>query len=536
MRIPSPREIGLPAKYETWRPVQEEAIRLMLASQKRNKVVNLPVGSGKTIVVIAYAVIIKEPLCVVTENRGLQDQYMEDGKGCGMVDIRGRNNYPCHMRDDYTCEEGHAANCPHKGSVMCGYSAAEIRASISSLVVTNYSKWISSKKFGKGMEHFKAVVFEEGHASVDAVAQAMQVMLHHREIEETLGVNFLSGSESGDMDAWKKWASETRAVAELKMLQARSRIAGITNPKPAHVRHYTHMRLLLKRLTILMLARPRDWVVEEVKDTRKDKGEDQTTSDWVGTRGGFQFDPVRVGRYTESALFFRVPNITFISATIRPKTMFLLGQPKASFDFWEFDSEFDPKRCPIYYIPTMRVDHRAGNLARLWLLHDQIAAKRTDRKGLVQTISFTRRDEVLNASRFAPHMLINPRGEAPTEILEQFYGSGPGSILVSPSFGSGYDFAMTRAEWQFICKIPFPPPSKILKARTDDDKEYPYYVAWNKLAQIFGRIMRDKKDRGESFIGDAHLDWFLKYSYLAPKSFKMFLKRVDYVPPPPPRL
>lgn len=537
MRIPSPQEIGLPEWYEAWRPNQEEALRLMLSSTKRVKVTSAPVGSGKSGLVIAFAVITKLPTCIVTESRGLQDQYLEEGKNCGMVDIRGRRNYDCHMREDYTCEEGHAASCPHKGSVMCGASAAEIRASVSNLVVTNYSKWITAKKFGKGMEHFKQVVFDEGHASVDAVGASMQVMLHHKEIEETLGFNFLSGSESDDMVAWKTWASEARAVAELKMLQARARIAGITNPKPAHVRHYTHMRLLTKRLSILMLAQPKDWVVEEVKDTRKEKTNEKTLeTSWIGTRGGFQFDPVRVGRYTEQALFFRIPSVVFISATIRPKTMFLLGQPKASFDYWEFDSEFDPKRCPIYYIPTMRVDHRAGDLAQLWLKHDQIAAKRTDRKSLVQTISFTRRDEVLNCSRFADRMLINPQGEPPTDTLDTFYKSQPGTILVSPSFGSGYDFKFKKAEWQFICKIPFPPPSKILKARTRDDPEYPYYIAWNKLAQIFGRIMRDKADRGESFIGDMHMDWFLKYSYLAPKSFKMFLKRVEHVPPPPPKL
>lgn len=515
MRIPTPRELGLPEKYERWRPVQEDALRKMLASTKRTKVVSAPVGSGKTAIVIAYAIITKEPTCVVTESRGLQTQYMEDGQGCGMVDIRGRHNYPCRMREDYTCEEGHAARCPYKGTVACGSSAAEMRAAVSTLVVTNYSKWTASRKFGKGMDHFRAVVFDEGHQGVDAVGQAMQVILHHHEIEDVLGLDFPALID--DMATWKSWASEARAVAELKMLQMRAQLAGVTNPKPAWVRHYTHMRLLTKRLAILMLARPDDWVVEQ-------------------TPAGYQFDPIRPGRYTEAALFLRIPSIVLISATIRPKTLYLLGQAKETFDFFEFASEFDPMRCPIYYIPVMRVDYRADDLAQLWLKLDQIAARRRDRKGLVQTISFTRRDEVMARSRFAPSMLINPKGEPPTEMLDQFYGSPPGTILVSPSFGAGYDFKGDRAEWQFVCKIPFPPPSKILKARTQEDREYPYYVAWNKLAQIFGRIMRDRLDRGETFISDMHMDWFLKYSYLAPKSFRMFLKPVQYIPPPPEKL
>lgn len=517
MRIPSPQEIGLPPKYEQWRPVQEEALRKMLSSQKRVKVVAAPVGSGKSALVIAYAKITNRPTCIVTENRGLQTQYMEDGKGCGMTKIWGKRNYDCFMRNDYTCEEGHAARCPYKGTVTCPASADEMRASTSMLVCTNYSKWVASRKFGKGMDHFTQVVFDEGDKAVDAVGQAMQVTLHHHEIEDILELDFLTSPESEEMSAWKAWASIARAVAELKMLQAKARLAETMNPKPSWVRHYTHMRLLTKRLAILSLAKAEDWVVEE-------------------SALGFTFDPIRPGRYTESSLFLKIPSIVCISATVRLKTMYMLGQAKGSFDFWEFNSEFDPARCPIYYIPVQRVDFRQPDLSLIWLKLDQIAAKRQDRKGLVQTISFVRRDEALARSRFAERMLINTQGEATAEILETFDQAGPGSLLVSPSFASGYDFAFDKAEWQFICKIPFPTPSKILKARTDEDREYPYYLAWNKLAQIFGRIMRDRKDRGESFICDMHMDWFWRYSYLAPKSMKLFLKRVTYVPPPPPKL
>lgn len=514
MRLPSPQELGLPPKYERWRPVQEDALQKMLSSTKRTKVPSMPVGSGKSGVVIAYALITKRPTCIVTESRGLQVQYMEDGKSCGMTKIWGKRNYDCHMREDYTCEEGHAAKCPHKGTVTCPASADEMRAATSPLVCTNYAKWIAARKFGKGMDHFTQVVFDEGHESVGAVGQAMQVTLHHHEIEDVLGLDFPSITD--DLTIWKSWAGEARAAAELKMLQTRALLTDV-NPRPSTVRHYTHMRLLTKRLAVLSLAKATDWVVEESKV-------------------GFTFDPIRPGRYTEAALFLRIPSVVLISATIRPKTLYLLGQAKETFDYWEFDSEFDATRCPIYYLPVMRVDYRSGDLRQLWLQLDRIAARRQDRKGLVQTISFIRRDEVTAASRFAGSMLVNPQGEAPTEILEAFDEAGPGSILVSPSFASGYDFAFRRAEWQFVCKIPFPPPSKILKARTEDDREYPYYIAWNKLAQIFGRIMRDKADRGESFIGDMHMEWFLRYSYLAPKAFKMFLKRVAHVPPPPPKL
>lgn len=133
-------------------------------------------------------------------------------------------------------------------------------------------------------------------------------------------------------------------------------------------------------------------------------------------------------------------------------------------------------------------------------------------------------------------MLVNERGEPATQMVAQHRRNYPGSILVSPSVGQGFDFAFKAAEWQFVAKVPFPPPSKVLQARTALDKEYPFYITWQKLAQTCGRIMRDHLDQGETFIPDDHLQWFMHYSYLAPKSFSQFFRRVDVLPQPPPRL
>lgn len=518
MHIPSPTDLGFPEKFDTWRPSQLEALRLMLASPKRVKALSAPTGFGKTGVYVAYAIITNVPTCFVTESRALQDQILDDFGRVGMVDIRGRRNYVCDMKPDYTCEEGYATRCPYKGSVACPASQAQMRAATSSLVVTNYDKWTASRKFGQGMDHFQQVVFDEGHCAPEALARAMQVELNDHEISTDLGMDFPTPSQASEFVNWKPWAAEARANAEEAMLLARAKLQepGI---KPAWVKHFLHMRNLSKRLSTLATANANNWVVDEVER-------------------GYQFDPVRVGRYAEATLLLHVPSIVVVSATLRPKTLYMLGVSKEAFDFKEFDSDFDPSRCPIYYVPTMWVDVRAESLAMLWIRLDQIAARRTDRKGIVHTISYARRDEIVSTSRFAHSMLINPRGEASTGIVNQFKRSGPGTILVSPSVGAGFDFPMTDCEWQFVCKIPFPDGrSKIMKARQEDDKEYGPYQAMTKLVQIFGRGMRSKRDRCENFIGDMHLDWFLpKYRHLAPKSFHNFFKRVEVLPQPPPRL
>lgn len=520
MHIPTPQELGFPEKFDTWRPSQVEALRVLLSSSKRVKALSAPTGFGKSAVYVAYALLTQRPTCFVTDSRALQDQLLKDFEGVGLVDIRGRRNYTCDMRQDYTCEEGYAARCPYKGTVACPASLAEIKAAGSSLVSTNYDKWTATKKFGQGLEHIQQVVFDEGHQSYEALARAMSVTLSRHEIEETLGLEFPPASQADDFNNWKPWAAVARAEAELAMQAARARIQESGSAvKPTWVKHFNHMRNLSRRLATVSTANPVNWIADSVRD-------------------GYQFDPIRPGRYAESALLLRVPSILIISATLRPKTLFMIGVPKTAFDYWEFNSDFNPQRCPIYYVPTMRVDIRAKDLSMLWLRLDQIAARRTDRKGIVHTISYARRDEIVGRSRFGRHMLVNPQGEAATGMVDQFKADGPGTILVSPSVGAGFDFPGRDCEWQFVCKIPFPDSrTKIQKARQEDDKEYGPYQAMNKLVQIFGRGMRSRNDQCENFIGDDHLEWFLpRYGHLAPKWFHGFYKRVTVIPPPPPKL
>jgi Rad3-related DNA helicase len=267
------------------------------------------------------------------------------------------------------------------------------------------------------------------------------------------------------------------------------------------------------------MSSPKDWIVDETPE-------------------GFQFDPIRPARYAESTLLIQTPKIIIVSATLRPKTLYMLGIGKMYFDFFEFESDFDPKRCPIYWVPTMRVDARAKDLSMLWMRLDQIASRRRDRKGIIHTISYARQQDILARSRFSESMYTNVRGTPATQMVEVFKQSKPGTILVSPSVATGYDFPGKDCEWQFICKIPFPDGrTRINRARNEDDKEYGAYQAMQSMVQSFGRGMRSKVDQCEGFICDDHLQWFLpRFRHLAPNSFYRLFKKVDILPQPPERL
>lgn len=513
-KIPTPQQCGLPPKFDIWRANQESAIESMQTSTRRVTALSAPTGFGKSPAYIAYALLSGQPTCIVTNSRGLQDQLMRDYASIGLVDIRGRANYQCEMREDYSCQEGYVARCPYKGSVGCPASKAEMDASASKLVVTNYAKWTSDTRTTPGLLHIKQVVFDEGHDAPDAVASAMRVTLSPNEIENDLELEYPIDLDT--FGCWKHWAAHAGPVAEQKLKDLKHKMTLVVEPKSSWVRQIFHYRSLIKKLATIACARPEDWVVEEVNNE-------------------FVFDPIRPARYSEAVLLLHVPRIIIVSATLRPKTLSMLGIDKNSYDFHEFNSDFDPQRCPIYYIPTMRVDARAKDLGMLWVRLDQIISRRRDRKGIIHTISYARRDDILARSRYANSMMINAKGVPATSMVEVFKAAGPGTILISPSVGTGYDFPGKDCEWQFICKIPFPDGrSKIIKARQEDDKEFGPYGAMQSMVQAFGRGTRSKEDQCENFIGDEHLDWFLpKYRHLAPKSFHQFFRRVETLPQPP---
>ena len=517
MHIPSPQELGLPEDIQQWRPGQEEFIEACIRDKHRTTAICAPTGFGKTPATIGYILMSGKPTALITESRSNQDQIVSKYACVGAVDLRGKTNYQCQMREDYSCAEGELARCPFVGTVGCPLSKAEIKASTSRLVVMNYDKWTYGQKWGRGLQHITQVIFDEGHTAESAISRSMQVLLGSREVGELLGIDLLKYPASMDMGNWKHWALDNKKDCDDETATAKARLRE-PNVKQAWIKKYHHLQSLSKRLGVLATCRPLRWVVDE-------------------SEHGYQFDPISVGPYTEGTLLLGIPRIIFESATMRRKVMYRIGQKKDSFSYHDFPSDFDRSRCPFYWMPTMRVDHRAHDLSPLWHRMDQFGGARRDRNGIIHPISHSRVEDVLANSRLASHMISHQKGVTPAEALRQFRETYPGAILLSPSVSTGHDFPLSQAEWQFICKVPFPPPSLLLEARKNEDEEYPYFIAAQALDQMLGRPMRQKKDQVENMIADDHIKWFMrKHGHLLSRAARNNFIEIDRMPIPPPRL
>lgn len=547
----TPSDFGLDAAIfpefrrdpNTGREVQLEAIEFAAYCQRRVAAASIPTGVGKSLIAWVVAKLTGMRTAILTGTKGLMDQYGRDFRAHGLVDIRGRSNYQCADLAHLDCRGGATMGCRYIRGGGCEYERAKHKAVNADVVSTNYSYWMTVNDKAMGLERtgesaeingdnpVELLVLDEGDIAPDLLADYLSVRIYENEIRRWVEPKQMK-DDRGD---WQALAVMAMAdiTDQLKDERAKLSMMGHTATKQHVDRFHVLERLLDKFTRISTIAD--DWVIE-----RRD-----------GTRYGrmWAMDVVWAGRYAERYLFCNVPRVLIMSATLRPKTLALLGVSKDQFEFREWPRVFPANRHPIYSIPAtnngkeVRVDRRTSDAEMgMWVAHlDRIIDGRLDRKGLIQSVSYDRQKFLMDHSRHADLMLGNtadPESETAAEAAEEFRQSDAPKILVSPSFARGWDFPASQVEYIIICKVPFKPnQGKVMKAREQNDPSYGSYLAMQEMVQASGRGMRSETDRCEVFITDGHLSWFLyRNKSLAPQWFYDAVRKVRDIPKPPPRL
>ncbi len=129
--------------FPSARPKQRkiiDAITKSFDSGKKLVILCAPTAIGKSAIGVTLSNYYKSSY-VVTSQKTLQDQYMNDFSKIGMKLIKGRNNYVCDKNPKFTCDAGHCSR-GNKGCEDCVYKVARKNAYNSSMMVTNYSYFI----------------------------------------------------------------------------------------------------------------------------------------------------------------------------------------------------------------------------------------------------------------------------------------------------------------------------------------------------------------------------------------------------------
>jgi Rad3-related DNA helicase len=530
----------------TGQQVQLEAIEFGVTCSKRFVGINAATGLGKTLIAASIAKLTGMRTVILTATKGLQEQYKNSLGKYGLVDIRGRSNYECSDYGNLNCKSGASLGCACVGGNGCTYERARDKARNALMVSANYAYWMTANDKANGIERtneeaiwkgknpVELLVCDEAHIAPDWLESYLSTKIHQNDLKPYADIKHIGT----DMKSWKDIAY--RAVEDLNNKIGDEKIKLLKLGK-----HRVTPKMVSDLHTLESLQQKYDRIAKAVSD------------DWVielheGTRYGrvWTFDVIWPGRYAEKYLFCGMPKVILMSATLRPKTLGLLGISKEVSEFREWDRMFPANRNPIYSIPAkgvsgneIRIDrHTNENDMLSWVEHiDTIIDGRLDRKGIIQTVSYQRQGFLFAHSRHGNIMVGNtadPDSDTAIQVAEEFRKSPAPKILVSPSFSMGWDFPRSECEYIIVAKIPFKPQqSKVMKARENRDKQYGAYMAMQELIQSCGRGMRSFDDRCETIIVDGHLSWFLYANKsLACSWFVNAVRKVNSIPTAPIKL
>lgn len=518
--LPAPSDIiGIP-KFDRWYPHQDDVFsKIMdwLSSRERFFGLSLPTGSGKSLVAMLAADTSGERTIILTATKGLQAQICSDF-GDIVTDIRGQNSFQCLLSEDelITADEGachQGFSCMYKGG-GCPYYDRLRKAMRSRIVVTNYAYYLVQHRYSTGLGDIGLLVLDEAHLALSALESMLSVYIDKYETE-SMGAYFPVKLES--WEEWKSWAAQQAGKVDRVEEKLRSQLREMweTGERAPS--------------SMLRAHRAAATTARKLREIIESKG------NWVWERRsrGWLLSPVWVTDYMP--LVYRdVGKVMAMSAVLTPKLMEVLGAKDGK--YLEMPSYFPARNSPVIHIPTVRVSHRTSQEdMAMWVARiDQIIDRRLDRKGIVFTTSYARRDLVLYKSRHKDIMISHGTKDV-VQAVNRFKESKPPAVLVSPAVTSGWDFPGNECEYLVIGKLPYPDTTvPAVKARMEIDQDWTSWIAMQTLVQESGRGTRSKEDRCEVFITDDSWWWYWKrYKDFAPKWFRDRVRgSVQTVPEP----
>lgn len=544
----TPSDFDLPSKFPSFRPVQAEMADFLLhgpggiekvgttsgLARRRFHAAGLPAGCGKSLGAHLIGRLSGMKYVVLTKTLALQKQQVDDGFDA--VNIRGRSNYTCIDEDldgvnggEATCEDGVNGGCRHLGKETCTHGGVVARVKVARGVISNYACWLHTRAYGTGgwegkrtEDKIGLLILDEADLAFESLASFLSTWVSSHDFNKFVSSEYRVVMRETKGEEWGRVDAAWLTLLDLTLVGVQAAKADIelhyTSAADAWRNSDDYKRLdkLSAALTrVVSLGRDNNWL-------------------WVLTNHGVSFKCVWPGRYAERYLWSGVANVVLMSATLRPKSLSMLGLRGTDYHFREWPRQFDSRLNPVWWIPTGRMGRKAGNeeLARAVAKADEIYdAWAPGHKGVVHTHSYPRMEKWQRESRWGRCMITNQSGEAEAKA-ERFKKSKAPAILIGPSYATGFDFpgcgsaegvVYPTCEWIHIPKMPYPDKSDpVVIARCEDDPNYYDAETMRTLVQATLRGNRTETDRCTVAITDDAVGNFRNYAKMyAPRYFKV---------------
>ena len=437
----------------------------------------LATGLGKGAIAYLLAKNHKGRACILTSRIGLAAQYKGDFPDVAV--IQGRRNY--RTRKEYKDALEIAVNAP--------------------IVVTNYQFYFFSLVSGR-LGVFDTLICDEAALAFTEMSNFLSFSTD-REKMASLGLGW--PEKPDEPQSWRRWAFD--AIPKLRRL--------VIDYQRLHMETDELLGYVAK-MSVLQSMSGR----------------------WVAESDGYNGLVGRVWPGEDGAKYLYEPGIRkvfYLSGTLRPQSMRLLGVPEDEMVFKEWPHPFPWEHRPVYWIPTVRYvekQMKPQDYEMVVTRIDQLINRYEGKLGLLHTVSYARarmiQERSLNSNAIVLHDSRNTAHIVGIFLNQK--GKGVTRVLASPALQAGWDLG--EIDWQVIVKLPFKPAGDVItQARMEEDPNYTQYEVAQEIVQEAGRIVRgpNREDAGVTFIIDNSWKWFgYKNREAMPTWFKV--KEINKIP------
>ena len=502
------------------RPGQVTALEWLEKQTSRYIILEAPVGIGKSAIGITYSRWLaatkgsrtQKGSYILTPQRILQSQYEESfkaNKEVNLASLYGKGNYTCTSKRA-SCQIGsmikpRCHDCPH--------SAAKSKAQNARNTVLNYKLALTSFAYTDTFKERQLIIADECHT-----------------LEEHL-VDF----DAVTVAEWRckkyhlKWELKTTMSAALEYIKE-SYLPQLTQAVATLDVEIEPLmdkdsRDLTKRDVKLLrefqeLVEHRDNVHEIVLTPIADLSKqyvlthDKVMMQFKRLTGAYSFNNI-LKPYAERFLF--------MSSTVLNKDGYCtdLGIDPNEAVFMSLDSEFDPEKRPVFYMPQMKMnakwkdDDNVGNRRRMMNKVVEVVNMHEDQSGIIHTGNFAIAQWLVDGLKNKVHQVIyhhNPDSEMDRNaVIQEFQSSTRPALLISPSSTEGLDLVDDLGRFAIVAKVPFGfLGDQWIKRRLSMSQEWYQRQALIEIIQGGGRIVRSSDDWGNVYILDQSWGYLMK--------------------------
>ena len=458
---------------------------------------------------------------ILTPQKTLAKQYMDDFSPMGLVELKGRGNYHCEKwskltGEDVDCETGADLNAStglDEKCDTCPYRTDKEIFMSEPFGTTNFAYYLNESNHSGQLPQRNMLVLDEGHNTEDQILSLTDTIVRQRDCDK-YGVEKLPIFDAGDNDKVLGWldnilvpkcnAYGLQLARELKEKRDDERVAV--------VRKIKSLDRFLSRINMFRdAADPTEWFVWS------DWKVNQRTGNATGT-GDLYIKPLTARLFADNLLFSKAHKVLITSATILDFETFMrnLGIDRNDAQVLAVDSEFPVENRPIFYRPAGSMSYR--NIDKTLPLMAQeiemLLTRYIAKKGIIHTNSYKVNRYIVDylmttshASRIITH--DNSKDAREAAQAKHILSKEP-TVLISPSMTEGLDLKEDLSRFQIICKVPYPALTPYIQARMSRDPAWYQWQTALKLIQGTGRSVRSKTDRAHTYILDSDFARFIQ--------------------------